>query len=109
MKVSRMSALLFLSIIFAMCLILSPVVAGEHPWDENKKGGTTSSDTTTYVPTIDTNQQTDPGSGNGISGTTAFWWQFLFHDIFDGKSGSSAPATKVGNKNGDNLNKVAGQ
>lgn len=105
MKVSKLSAFLFLSIIFAICLILSPVFAGEHPWDNNQKGGTNSDSTSIRI--IDPNVITNPGNGGGISGTAIFWWYFIYDEITDGKSTATAPAAKIGSENGGNLNKAA--
>ena len=106
MKVSKLSAFLFLSIIFAICLALSPVFAGEHPWDENKKGGT-ASDSTTINPNIDPHVGTDPGNAGGMSGTAVFWWHFIYESVYSGKSSATAPAAKVGNENGGTLNQAA--
>jgi hypothetical protein len=76
MKVSRLIAIL-IALLAAISFALTPVGAGEHPWNEGDQGnggdargnGGSSSD--------DPNTTTDVRSSGPLWGTSFWWWQFL--------------------------------
>ncbi len=106
MKVSQLRAFLFLAILFVLAMIFTPVVAGEHPWDEDKNGGG-GHDSTGATPTNESRFEDggDNHSMGALMGSTFFWWEFLIESTHDAKSGRFEYAPKPVNSNGSNNQK----
>jgi hypothetical protein len=100
MKVSRLPAFLCLIAISLLMTNLSSVIAGEHPWDEDRNTGTPR-DT---LDTRTTEAILEPGDeGSGTVGTAVFWWGFIWNHDFT----ASTPAVTVGDKKSSSLSRNA--
>jgi hypothetical protein len=89
MQVSKLLGLFLLAILLAATYSLTPVSAGEHPWDSDQSDGRDVSDS------LSTGDSTDPGDGDGtvvestsisgdFLGTPVFWWYMLVEDVLVG-------------------------
>ena len=70
MRVSGLFCLICLGLIASICFLLTPITAGEHPWDEDQYSGdidSTVADNTIIDPDI-------PEDGSGALLGTPFWW-----------------------------------
>ena len=101
MQVSRLPVFILLIILCGFIMVFSPVIAGEHPWDEDRNdGGGTQSDTNSTAPG---DPGTDkPDGGGGLYGTIVYWWQFVFDQPYvdGGKSSGNMPSEKVNGRGG---------
>ncbi len=97
MRLSFIVKFLVLAIFALTSFSLSPITAGEHPWDENQLGGG-ESDTT-----IISNGEIDPGNDNpedpdnpgyDLFGTPLFWIQIII-DPPTGDVSGTAPSTNI--------------
>lgn len=86
MRVSNALKFLVLAIFALACFSLSPLIAGEHPWDENQISG--DDPDTTIINTggdnPDGDNPEDPNNpGYDLFGTPLFWLQIIL-DAPDG-------------------------
>lgn len=100
MQVSRLPVFIFLIILGGFIMVFSPVIAGEHPWDDDRNsGGGTTSDSTLTEPG-------DPGDdtpgGGDLFGTIIYWWRFVFEQPYvdGGKNDRDKPSEKMYGRGG---------
>jgi hypothetical protein len=91
MKVSRICALLLLAILLAVTYALTPVSAGEHPWDSDQVGDSGAGDSlsTGNVTPDDGDDDALEGTStvetiNSFMGTQAYWLYMMIEDVLTG-------------------------
>ena len=78
MRVSKLVLLLGFVFLAALCYAISPVVASEHPWDENDNpGGKTGHPGNGMPPPGEDTTVTPMDSNAPLFGTSLWWWEIL--------------------------------
>ena len=89
MKISRLIGFLVLAVLVGISFSLSPVTAGEHPWNEDEFGG--GGDSVVNGSNGDVGEGDDPLDPDGtFMGTSLFWWQLIIDPIVDPSDASIA-------------------
>lgn len=83
MKISRLLGFLVLAVLVGISFSLSPVTAGEHPWNEDEVGGG-GGDSVVAGSNGDVGENEDPSDlEETFMGTPMFWWQLIIDPIID--------------------------
>lgn len=96
MKVSRLLTLI-IAVFAALCFAFTPLIAGDHPWneDENPNGGGVPDNGGSNP---DDPNVTNPDETDELFGSSLWWWELIWDGVIgeDGTDGSptgSAPST----------------